>query len=134
MKRVKSFFLSQDDFEPDQEMVDAISVASVDSADSIELPSDRILQEIRSGTVKRGQFGIRCIFALMAAISLICAAPNLFGWNATRYWMSLGILVWMFVPGWVYLSCWAINTYQYSLVFHFVTVLAAITILSLIHI
>ena len=126
-RRVISFFLPDDDFVPDEEKVDAIS-SSTDPDESVKLPSDRILEEIRSKKIQRGQFGIGNIFWIVTVISFVCAAPNLFGWHVPRYWITLAVLAWIFTPGWVYISWWAANAYQYSRGFHGVTGLLVIMV------
>ena len=124
MKKPLGFFLTDDAFIVDQEKVSDFD----DSDEPNVLPSDRVLQEIRSKKVRRGQFGIGIIFWIITLLSLVCAAPNLFGWDATYYWIGIALLTWTFTPGWIYLSYWAAKAYEFNPAFHLLTGLLAIAV------
>ena len=80
-------------------------------ASDAELPSDLILKQIRSRTVKRGQFGIKTILILVTAAAFYFALPNIIGWEPEYYLMLQALFVWAFMPGFVYLIYRAGNIY-----------------------
>ena len=123
MEKRFTFFLADDDYVVDQEKVSELD----DSDDQSVSPSDRVLEEIRSKKVRRGQFGIGIIFWIITLISLVCAAPNLIGCDVTYYWIGIALLAWMFTPGLIYVSYWAGNAYGFNSAFHLVICLLTIT-------